>query len=213
MERINNTEQAALEQELLTNDPQYETYLVDTGVVGDKQIKNPQQRETRRKKKQYVYHNTQLLLEHYQTIVWVIQSFPDMIAQELNAPMERTDYLLEQIDLALCLENRRLENQFRAIARTKMLIDRVNEALTMNRSKPGNGEEMYQVIYQTYIQPDYIDIPDLVGKLALSKRRYYSLRDNAFRLISLILWSGPNSEVARLVEILAILEDMRRDSY
>ena len=88
MERINNTEQAALEQELLTNDPQYETYLVDTGVVGDKQIKNPKQRETRLKKKQYVYHNTQLLLAHYQTIVWVIQSFPDMIARELNTQID-----------------------------------------------------------------------------------------------------------------------------
>ena len=211
MEVKSNTEQASLEQELLASDPRYGAYLTDTGVVGDQQIKNPQKRESSRKKKQYVYHNTQLLLEHYQTIIWVIQSFPDMIAQELNAPMEKTDDLLERIDLALCLENRRLENQIRSIAKTKMLIDRVNEALTMVRSKPGNGEEMYQVIYQTYIKPDFSNIPDLCAKLAMSKRRYYSLRDNAFKLISLILWSGPTSEAARWVEILAILEDIRRD--
>lgn len=106
MEKISNTEQAALEQELLASDPRYGAYLTNTGIVGDQQIKDPKQRETRRKKKQYVYHNTQLLLEHYQTIIWVIQSFPDMIAQDLKAPTEKTDDLLERIDLALCLENR-----------------------------------------------------------------------------------------------------------
>lgn len=59
----------------------------------------------------------------------------------------------------------------------------------MLRTKPGDGEEMYQVIYKTYINPDYKDVLDLFDKLSLSRRRYYYLRENAFMLMSLILWA------------------------
>ena len=90
--------------------------------------------------------NTQVLMENYQTIVWVVQNFPDTIAEELNEPFEEVDNLIERVDLEFSLENQRLENRIRSIAKSRVLIDRVNEALTMLRTKPGDGEEMYQVI-------------------------------------------------------------------
>ena len=74
-----------------------------------------------------------------------------------------------------------------------------------------DGEEMYQVIYQTYINPDFADVWDLFSKLALSRRRYYYLRENAFKLMSLILWAGPTTQIARWWEILQMLEDMKME--
>ena len=109
------------------------------------------------------------------------------------------------------MEKQRLENRIRSIAKSRVLIDRVNEALTMLRTKPGDGEEMYQVIYKTYINPDYKDVWDLFDKLSLSRRRYYYLRENAFMLMSLILWAGPTSEISRWLEIIAMLEEMKMD--
>ena len=211
MAKASISEHEALEQELGDKNPQLQDYLATTGVIGDETIIDPNKRKRQQKKRKHLYHNTQLLMENYQTIVWVVQNFPETIAEELNEPFEEVDNLIERVDLEFSLENQRLENRIRSIAKSRVLIDRVNEALTMLRTKPGDGEEMYQVIYKTYINPDYKDVLDLFDKLSLSRRRYYYLRENAFMLMSLILWAGPTSEISRWLEIIAMLEEMKMD--
>ena len=209
MAKASISEHEAFEQELGDKNPQLQDYLATTGVIGDETIKDPNKRKKQQKKRKHLYHNTQLLMENYQTMVWVIENFPAAVAEELSEPMAETDRLLERIDLEFAMENHRLENRIRTIAKSRCLIDRVNVALTMLRSKPGDGEDMYQVIYQTYIKPEFTDIWDLFAKLALSRRRYYHLRGNAFGLMSLVLWSGPSAEITRWLEIVEMLEEMK----
>ena len=211
MTKANISEYEELEQRLIEKDAQFREYFTTTGVIGDQKIKDPKKRESQQKKRRRLYQNTQVLMENYQTIVWVVQNFPDTIAEELNEPFEEVDNLIERVDLEFSLENQRLENRIRSIAKSRVLIDRVNEALTMLRTKPGDGEEMYQVIYKTYINPDYKDVLDLFDKLSLSRRRYYYLRENAFMLMSLILWAGPTSEISRWLEIIEMLEEMKME--
>lgn len=211
MAKVSVPEYEALEQKLIAKNAQFREYFTNTGVIGDMSIKDPKKRESQQKKKKRLYQNTQVLLENYQMIVWVVQNFPDTIAEDLSEPMGEVDNLLDRIDLEFSLENQRLENRIRSIAKSRVLIDRVNEALTMLRTKPGDGEEMYQVIYKTYINPDYKDVWDLFDKLSLSRRRYYYLRENAFMLMSLVLWSGPTSEISRWLEILTMLEEMKME--
>ena len=158
MTKANISEYEELEQRLIEKDAQFREYFTTTGVIGDQKIKDPKKRESQQKKRRRLYQNTQVLMENYQTIVWVVQNFPDTIAEELNEPFEEVDNLIERVDLEFSLENQRLENRIRSIAKSRVLIDRVNEALTMLRTKPGDGEEMYQVIYKTYINPDYKDV-------------------------------------------------------
>ena len=209
MAKASISEHEAFEQELGDKNPQLQDYLATTGVIGDETIKDPNKRKKQQKKRKHLYHNTQLLMENYQTMLWVIENFPAAVAEELSEPMAETDRLLERIDLEFAMENHRLENRIRTIAKSRCLIDRVNVALTMLRSKPGDGEDMYQVIYQTYIKPEFTDIWDLFAKLALSRRRYYHLRGNAFGLMSLVLWSGPSAEITRWLEIVEMLEEMK----
>ena len=209
MAKASISEHEAFEQELGDKNPQLQGYLATTGVIGDETIKDPNKRKKQQKKRKHLYHNTQVLMENYQTMLWVIENFPAAVAEELSEPMAETDRLLERIDLEFAMENHRLENRIRTIAKSRCLIDRVNVALTMLRSKPGDGEDMYQVIYQTYIKPEFTDIWDLFAKLALSRRRYYHLRGNAFGLMSLVLWSGPSAEITRWLEIVEMLEEMK----
>ena len=209
MAKATISEHEALEQALKDKNPQLQDYLATTGVIGDETFKDPEVRKTQQKKRKHLYHNTQVLMENYQTMLWVIENFPAAVAEELSEPMAETDRLLERIDLEFAMENHRLENRIRTIAKSRCLIDRVNVALTMLRSKPGDGEDMYQVIYQTYIKPEFTDIWDLFAKLALSRRRYYHLRGNAFGLMSLALWSGPSAEITRWLEIVEMLEEMK----
>ena len=209
MAKASISEHEAFEQELGDKNPQLQDYLATTGVIGDETIKDPNKRKKQQKKRKHLYHNTQVLMVNYQTMLWVIENFPAAVAEELSEPMAETDRLLERIDLEFAMENHRLENRIRTIAKSRCLIDRVNVALTMLRSKPGDGEDMYQVIYQTYIKPEFTDIWDLFAKLALSRRRYYHLRGNAFGLMSLVLWSGPSAEITRWLEIVEMLEEMK----
>lgn len=209
MAKASISEHEAFEQELGDKNPQLQDYLATTGVIGDETIKDPNKRKKQQKKRKHLYHNTQVLMENYQTMLWVIENFPAAVAEELSEPMAETDRLLERIDLEFAMENHRLENRIRTIAKSRCLIDRVNVALTMLRSKPGDGEDMYQVIYQTYIKPEFTDIWDLFAKLALSRRRYYHLRGNAFGIMSLVLWSGPSAEITRWLEIVEMLEEMK----
>ena len=46
------------------------------------------------KKDKTLYHNTKLLLQHYRTISWLLECFPDSIAAELEQPFSSLDIKL-----------------------------------------------------------------------------------------------------------------------
>lgn len=55
--------------------------------------------------------------------------------------------LLEQVDLEVSWGNRKLESRLEGIQKSRLLLNRVNEALTVLKKKPENGERMYRLIY------------------------------------------------------------------
>lgn len=93
MEKASIPEYEVLEQKLIAKNAQFREYFTNTGVIGDKSIKDPKKRASEQKKKKRLYQNTQVLLENYQMIVWVVQNFPDTIAEDLNDPMGGGRYL------------------------------------------------------------------------------------------------------------------------
>lgn len=82
------------------------------------------------------YHNTLVLLRQYRTIVWMMEYFPEVIAEELEKPFEGIDMLLEQVDMEMALGNQRLKTRMEGIQKSRVLLDRVNEALTVLKKKP-----------------------------------------------------------------------------
>ena len=101
-----------------------------------------------------MYHNTQVMLKHYRDIVWALECFPSEVAQELDQPLKDLDALLSVVDTQVALGNAKLEHRLLSIRKSRLLLDRINEALTVLRHKPGNGELMYNIIFQTFITPD-----------------------------------------------------------
>ena len=74
-------------------------------------------------------------------------------------------------------------------------MDRFNEALTFLRKKPGDGERLYRVVYETYVNPANLEREEIFRKLLLSSRVYYRLRQQAINIISIRLWSVPTQEL------------------
>ena len=136
----------------------------------------------------------------------MIECFPDTIADDLNMRYTGLDDLLDFVDLEGVLGNRRLEGRIEAIQKTKILLDRVNEALTVLRKKPDNGEQLYKIIYFTYIIPQKMKYNDLLTALDMSQRHYYRLREQAISILSIRLWSAPEREVDYWLDVLTLLD-------
>ena len=168
--------------------------LTKRGILGDSSIDDDRVRQAKKEKKKSMYHNTLLLLQHYRTILWTLECFPSSVAEELDRPLKDLDTLLDRIDLELGMNNR-------------LLVDRLNDAVSILKSKPVNGNKMYDIIYMTFLGPDKLMHEELLYRLDISARHYYRLRTQAINIIALRLWSAPAGEVDSWLEVLSILEN------
>ncbi len=124
------------------------------GIVEDPSIVNERARQAEQALRRNMYHNTQMMLKHYRDIVWALECFPEQVAEELDRPLKDLDALLSMVDTQLAMGNARLEHRMLSIKQSRLLLDRINDALTVLRQKPGNGEMMYNIIFQTFVTPD-----------------------------------------------------------
>lgn len=183
--------------------------LTKRGILANPSISSEKIRAARQRKDRDSYHNTLLLLQNYRTLVWVMECFPETVAEELDLPFADIDELLEQLDLQLAMGNRKLENQLEGAKKSRLLLDRVNDALTVLKQKPKNGPELYRLIYLTYIGPETLRHKELLYRLNLSSRQYYRLREQAITVLSLRLWSAPATDVDFWLDMLAFLESIQ----
>lgn len=181
--------------------------LTKRGLIGDKRIVSEKARDAQQQKNKMAYHNTQLLLKHYRTIAWMLECFPDTIAEELDQPFEGIDKIIEHIDFERAYGNRKLENRLESVQKTRLMLDRVNEALTVLKKKPKDGEQLYQLIYLTYITEEKLTLVEILFRLAVSSRQYYRLRQDAINILSLRLWSAMTKEGDFWIEMLSLLEN------
>lgn len=196
------------EHQISTQSDAFIKLLTKRGILEDKKIGDEQIRQAQREKKRNMYHNTRLLLEHYRTITWALECFPDTIAEELDFPLGNLDALLDRMDLEMGMGNRKLESRMESVRKSRLLLDRVNEALSILKRKPDNGAKMYELIYMTYLAPEKLSHTELLYRLDISSRHYYRLRQQAITILSIRLWAAPASEVDSWLEVLTLLENL-----
>ena len=184
------------------------TLLTERGILGDHKIDDERIRNARQTKQKNTYHNTLMLLKNYRTIAWMLECFPDNVAAELDRPFEELDELIEHIDIEVSMGNRKLESRIEGVQKSRILLDRVNEALTVLKKKPENGEILYNLIYQTFITPEKLGLTDILYRLDISPRHYYRLRSQAITILSIRLWAAPAKDVDFWLEMLTLLEGL-----
>lgn len=146
--------------------------LTKRGILEDARIDDDRVRQAKKEKKKNMYHNTFLLLQHYRSILWTLECFPANVAEELDRPLQDLDTLLDRLDLELGLNNRKLESRMESIRRSRLLVDRLNEAVSILKTKPVNGHKMYDIIYMTFLGPDKLTHEELLYRLDISSRHY-----------------------------------------
>ena len=178
--------------------------LARHGLLPDSGISDKQRRAARQKRQRESFHNTELLLKNYRELAWMVECFPDAVAEELDQRFETVDELLDGIEVSSTFGQRKLEKRLAGLEKTRLMLDRVNEALTILKQKPENGQKMYDVIYLTFIAPEKLTNEELLYRLDTSCRTYYRLRNEAINLLSLRLWSSPDSTVDLWLDLMMI---------
>lgn len=192
-----------------SNDEAVLSFLRERGILADENITSQQVEE---KKCREAYHNTLLLLSNYRNILWQTDSELNTIAAELNLPLQKLDAVLSRIDAELGMENRRLELRLERLAKTRQLLDRINDALTTLKYKPDNGPLLYDLIYLTYISEEKLHQTDVLYRLNISRRHYYRLKEQAINIISLRLWSVPSSNIDLWLDLVSMLSGKTKPS-
>lgn len=182
--------------------------LAKRGLIAENAADSEKVKEAKQKKQRRAYHNTQLLLKHYRTMAWMLECMPDTIAEELDMPFENLDELISRLDVEMAFDNKKIEGRLQNIQKTRLLIDRVNEALTVLKKKPGDGERLYDTIYLTYISPEVLTHPEILYRINSSSRQYYRWREQAINILSIRLWSAITKQGDFWIEMLAVLEGL-----
>jgi hypothetical protein len=185
------------------------TLLTKRGILGDSRIDDAQRRAARQEKTKNCYHNTLMLLQHYRTLVWMLECFPETVATELDRPFEGVDKLIEDVDVEVALGNKKLESRMQGMQKSRLLMDRLNEALTVLRKKPDNGERLYNLIYTSYIAPEVLNHQEVLYRLNLSSRNFYRYRQQAISVLSIRLWATAAPDVDFWLEMLTLLEGLK----
>ena len=185
------------------------TLLTKRGILGDSRIDDAQKRAARQEKTKNCYHNTLMLLQHYRTLVWMLECFPETVATELDRPFEGVDKLIEDVDVEVALGNKKLESRMQGMQKSRLLMDRLNEALTVLRKKPDNGERLYNLIYTSYIAPEVLNHQEVLYRLNLSSRNFYRYRQQAISVLSIRLWATAAPDVDFWLEMLTLLEGLK----
>lgn len=177
------------------------------GIVEDPTITSEKARQSEQAFRRTMYHNTQMMLKHYRSIVWALECFPEQVAEELDRPLHDLDALLSVVDTQIAMGNAKLEHRLESVKRSRLLLDRIHDALTLLRQKPGNGELMYDIIFQTFITPEQLTHMEILYRLGISDRHYYRLRQQAVNILSIRLWTAPSGGLDAWLEILSLLEE------
>ena len=202
----NKTQYDQQESQLSAQSSAFLQMLTKRGILEDQAIDDEKIRQAEKKKKRNMYHNTTLMLQHYRNITWALECFPARIAEELDRPMNDLDALLSLVSAEIGMDNMKIENRLHSVQRSRLLLDRINEALTVLRQKPGNGELMYKIIYETFITPEKVSHTEILYRLNISSRHYYRVRQQAISILSIRLWAAPVGELDSWLEVLTLLE-------
>ena len=141
------------------------------------------------------YHDTQLLFRKYREILWSLTLETAALKRDFQSEYGETiDRFLEDIYSAGAnLNGTDIEDRARSIARSKKMLDLIDEAVNLVRNYCENGEELYQILYLSYMQPKKISNEDILSELQkngffIGDRTLLRHRAEAVDKVSSVLW-------------------------
>lgn len=163
------------------------------------------------------YQNAVSLLEHYHDTKWAISRNITDVAKEhgLNVTgdllHDNVNVLVNEISDAQGCEKdiTQLESVIRSAELSVKMLQYVDFALECIKEYPSGGREMYDVLFNTYVSNDTVQLPDgqrIYDFMKLSKSTYYKIRKRALELFSACIWGRASRNTMEYIMLCMMAE-------
>lgn len=167
------------------------------------------------------YQNAASLLEHYRDTKWAISRNITDVAKEHglnvsgNLLYDNVKTLVDEIsDAQGCEQNiTQLESVIRSSELSVRMLQYVDFAVECIKTYPNNGEQLYEVLFNTYISEDTAQLSDkqhVFDVLKLSKTTYYKLRKKALEIFSACIWRSAQKNTMEYIMLCMMAEKTLR---
>ncbi len=108
------------------------------------------------------------------------------------------------------LHGTRIESFARSLERSRRMMQLLDTAIQLMRRRHKKGELYYWVLYYTYLSPQaYDSYHEILHALEahfppMSRRTYYTHREDAIQTLSSVLWGYTSRECAEVLEKLGL---------
>ena len=155
-----------------------------------------------------LFHDTWKLLKNYRDAVWnlelAVQQVRNSFEIEFGSSIEE---FLDSIYLAGAdIGGTKLKNYSKSIERSNKMLNLLNSAVDILRSKHKHGEQYYWILYYSYLSPQQLQNTDeIIEKLRphipnISHRTYYRRRPEAVAALSSILWEYTSKDCLDMLD-------------
>lgn len=161
------------------------------------------------------YHNTWQLLRKYRDVIWSMELSVIQLKQHFHADFgcDVDEFLDSLYSAGADLSGTEIEAHARCIERSRKMLKLLQGAFSLLREKHKNGEELYWILYYTYLSPQKLDnLDEILEQLQphihdISYRTYYRRRKEAVYTLSTILWGYTTRDNLQLLDELFPAED------
>ena len=152
--------------------------------------------ETRNPSENPLYHNTWKLLKRYRDVKWSLELSVQQVRYSFETEFgESVDEYLESLYIAgVDFSGTNIEGHARTIERSRKMLQLVDAAVELIRTKHRKGEVYYWVLYYTFLSTQELEsLEDILEKLSahmrnLSPKTYYRRRREAIEILGSVLW-------------------------
>lgn len=149
-----------------------------------------------------LYHDTWTLLRKYRDVVWSLELSVRRAQNKFEVEYGKSiEDFLESIYLAgVDFKESGLEEHAQRIEQSHKMLQLVDSAVSLMRSKHKYGETYYWILYYSFLSPqEYRNADEIVEQLRphirdISYRTYYRRRRAAIEALSSILWGYSSRE-------------------
>ena len=155
-----------------------------------------------------LYHDTWTLLRKYRDVVWSLELSVRRAQKKFEVEYGKSiEDFLESIYLAgVDFKETGIEQHAQSIERSYQMLQLVDSAVALLRSKHKHGETYYWILYYSFLSPqEHKNAEEIIDLLRdhitdISYRTYYRRRRDAIEALSSILWGYTSKEAAKLLE-------------
>ncbi len=120
------------------------------------------------------YEATEKLLKRYRNLSWVVEYFPEFFEGKLMGT--DIDFHLDGLPVKIgCIED------------AKSVLRSIEKGVEYIAKVPNGGEDLHEILYLLYINPQSTKKDEIYKKLNISRRTFYRLRKKAITMLSLCI--------------------------